>query len=170
MAVMRHATGSASHAASFSEQSLETLTYNKSPTTTDTRPSVIQDILFKDGPKFTGKDSLLVSAGDNQMGALPMLGFTSTSVDYGTMAALGYDATTLGNHELDFGPKALARSINVAKAAKALPPIVASNIHFSDASADDDDVQGPVRVLAHSECTSVTTRVSTSGSVSGGTP
>ena len=53
---------SASRAASYSEQSLETLSYNKSPTTTDTRPSVIQDILFKDGPKFTLKDSLLMTA------------------------------------------------------------------------------------------------------------
>ncbi len=53
---------SASHAASFTEQYLETLSYNKSPTATDTRPSVIYDILFKDGPKFIIKDSLLLTA------------------------------------------------------------------------------------------------------------
>ena len=87
-----------------------------------------------------GKDSILVSAGDNQMGCLPMLGFEGQSNDYGALATLGYDVTTLGNHELDFGPKALAASINTALGNKAVPPIVASNIHFSATDAADDDL------------------------------
>lgn len=91
--------------------------------------------------KDAGKDSILLSAGDNQMGCLPHLAFESGSIDYATMKALGYDATTFGNHEFDFGPKALANSLTAAKAAGgAIPPIVASNIHFSDANADDDSL------------------------------
>lgn len=87
-----------------------------------------------------GFDALTVSAGDNHMGALPHIAFESMSLDYEVMAALGYDVTTIGNHELDFGPSAFASSISAAKANRGLPPIVASNIHFSDESAGDDDL------------------------------
>jgi len=87
-----------------------------------------------------GKDSITVSSGDNQMGGLAHVAFESDSIDYGTMKALGYDVTTLGNHEFDFGPKALAKSINTAKAGSGLPAVVASNIHFSGFSPDDDDL------------------------------
>jgi 2',3'-cyclic-nucleotide 2'-phosphodiesterase (5'-nucleotidase family) len=38
------------------------------------------------------------------MGTLSTLGFTTTAPDYVTMGALGYDVTTLGTHEFDFGP------------------------------------------------------------------
>lgn len=88
--------------------------------------------------KDAGKDSILVSAGDNQMGCLPHLAFETESIDYGAMKALGYDATTFGNHEFDFGPKALAASIAAAQKGGGMPPIVASNIHFSATDAGDD--------------------------------
>ena len=87
-----------------------------------------------------GKESITVSSGDNQMGTLAQVAFESASVDYGTMKALGYDVTTLGNHEFDFGPRSLAKSISAAKAGSGLPPIVASNIHFADFSPDDDSL------------------------------
>jgi 5'-nucleotidase len=92
----------------------------------------------REAAKTAGKDSLLVSAGDNQMGALTHVAFETDSIDYGTMKDLGYDVTTLGNHEFDFGPGALAKSIDAAKAGSGLPPIVASNIKFSSTSPDDD--------------------------------
>ena len=87
-----------------------------------------------------GKDTITVSSGDNQMGTLAQAAFESASVDYGTMKALGYDVTTLGNHELDFGPKSLAKSIKTALSGSGAPPIVASNIHFSELIPDDDDL------------------------------
>jgi 2',3'-cyclic-nucleotide 2'-phosphodiesterase (5'-nucleotidase family) len=83
-----------------------------------------------------GKETLLVSTGDNQMGALPHLAFETVSVDYRMMKSLGYDVTNLGNHEFDFGPTALAHSLTAAAGER--PPIVASNIHFSDLSPADD--------------------------------
>lgn len=89
-----------------------------------------------------GKDSILLSAGDNQMGCLPHLAFETDSIDYGTMKALGYDATTFGNHEFDFGPGPLANSIQAAQAGAGLPPIVASNLHFSESDPGDDALAG----------------------------
>jgi 5'-nucleotidase/UDP-sugar diphosphatase len=95
----------------------------------------------RDAAKTAGKDSLLVSAGDNQMGCLPHVAFETDSIDYGTMKDLGYDVTTLGNHEFDFGPGALAKSIDAARAGGGVPPIVATNIKFSKTSADDDALE-----------------------------
>src|SRR4051794_21014349 len=92
----------------------------------------------RDAAKAAGKSTLTVSAGDNQMGTLVEVGFDTDSIDYGTMHALGYDVTTLGNHEFDFGPGALAKSITVARGHGGLPAIVASNLHLSDSEPGDD--------------------------------
>ena len=53
---------SASHAASYTEQTAATMTYNRSPTTADPRPAVIRQIDFGAGPKFITKDALLLTA------------------------------------------------------------------------------------------------------------
>jgi iron complex outermembrane receptor protein len=53
---------SASHSSSYTEQILQTNSYNRSPTAADPRPSVLRQIFFKDGPKFIIKDSLLLTA------------------------------------------------------------------------------------------------------------
>jgi 2',3'-cyclic-nucleotide 2'-phosphodiesterase (5'-nucleotidase family) len=87
--------------------------------------------------KAAGKDSILVSAGDNNMGTLSHVAFQTDSLDYRSLQTLGYDVTTLGNHEFDFGPAALANAITVAQAHGGLPPIVASNIHFGAGPGDD---------------------------------
>jgi len=92
----------------------------------------------RDAAKAAGKSTLTVSAGDNQMGTLVEVGFATDSIDYRTMSSLGYDVTTLGNHEFDFGPGALAKSITAAKSKGGLPAIVASNLHLSDADPGDD--------------------------------
>ncbi len=85
-----------------------------------------------------GADTLVLSSGDNHFGALSQILFRSGSIDYAAMHTLGYAATTLGNHEFDYGPQALADAIGAAAAAGALPPIVASNIHFSASDPGDD--------------------------------
>ncbi len=53
---------SASRANSFTEQFIVANGYNASPTATDTRPLVIRQIDFKDGPKFVLKDALMLTA------------------------------------------------------------------------------------------------------------
>lgn len=92
----------------------------------------------REAAQAAGKSVLTVSAGDNQMGTPVHLGFRSHSLDYATMVALGYDVTTLGNHEFDFGPQALAESLTAAQGGAGLPPIVATNIRFSEDDAGDD--------------------------------
>jgi TonB-dependent receptor len=53
---------SASHANSYTEQAQVTADYNRAPTATDTRPLVLRDVNYKDGPKFIIKDALLLTA------------------------------------------------------------------------------------------------------------
>lgn len=81
--------------------------------------------------KAAGKSTLTVSAGDNHMGGLSQVTFGTTSVDFTGMKALGYDVTTIGNHELDFGPDPLAKAIQAAQSGAGLPAIVASNLYFN---------------------------------------
>lgn len=56
---------------------------------------------------------------------------------------MGFDATTFGNHEFDFGPDGLATSIAVAAKAGRTPPIVVSNINLSK---DDPTLVGLQRL------------------------
>jgi 5'-nucleotidase len=82
-----------------------------------------------------GHDSILVSAGDNSMGTLVQAIEPATGTDFALMKTFGYDVTTLGNHEFDFGPNALVSSMT---AAGGVVPTVSSNIHFSATDPGDD--------------------------------
>jgi 5'-nucleotidase/UDP-sugar diphosphatase len=85
----------------------------------------------------SGADSLTLSAGDNMMGTLMEVPGTTMAPDYRVMKLLGYDATTLGNHEFDFTPAGLAAAVKVAQgSAEGIPQIVATNIHFGGTAGD----------------------------------
>src|SRR6478672_253194 len=84
----------------------------------------------RDAAQAMKADTLTVSAGDNAMSTLFQVPFARTGPDYQLMHALKYDVTTIGNHELDFGPDALAGSITAAQGAGGLPVIVATNIQI----------------------------------------
>ncbi len=92
----------------------------------------------REAAKTAGKSTLTVSAGDNNMGTLMHLAFRTSAPDWRAMFDMGYDATTLGNHEFDFGLGGLVDALSAGKTANALPPIVSSNIHFSDTDPADD--------------------------------
>ncbi len=91
-----------------------------------------------------GAATLTVSAGDNQVGTLAQVAdiypaAVSGSGDYRVLSMLKYDVTTLGNHEFDYGPNALANIISTAQGSTdGIPAIVSSNIHFSGTAGDAD--------------------------------
>jgi 5'-nucleotidase/UDP-sugar diphosphatase len=62
------------------------------------------------------------------------------------MQALGYDATTLGNHELDWTPTGLAAILQAAQAKQITLPILSSNMVLSSTDAGDDALEavGPL--------------------------
>ena len=84
----------------------------------------------------------LVSAGDEMMGSLFHIANPARGVDYVIATILGYDAMTLGNHEFDFGPGALAAALStgggVLQPGIVSIPVVVSNIRFSMTSTVDD--------------------------------
>ena len=76
--------------------------------------------------------TLLVDAGDFSMGTLFHTAFMTEAAELRLMAAMGYDALTLGNHDFDFHPAGLAKALRRARSAeKRLPAMVASNVVFS---------------------------------------
>jgi 5'-nucleotidase len=74
---------------------------------------------------------LVLDAGDYSMGTP----FGAASREIGSelqlMSMMGYDATTFGNHEFDYGPDGLGKSIGVATKAGRVPAVLASNTNFS---------------------------------------
>lgn len=61
-----------------------------------------------------GVPLLLLSTGDAPMGTVYHTLFTTNAADYRALSLLGYDASALGNHDFDFGPHALLRSLAAA--------------------------------------------------------
>ncbi|HXU84067.1 MAG TPA: metallophosphoesterase, partial [Polyangia bacterium] len=84
---------------------------------------------------------LLLDSGDFTMGTpFHMLGLTA-SAELTEMGKLKYDAITLGNHEFDWGPKALAGIVGAAVKNGFSVPIVATNMNFSAMDPGDDDLE-----------------------------
>ncbi|MCL2331879.1 MAG: bifunctional metallophosphatase/5'-nucleotidase [Actinomycetia bacterium] len=80
--------------------------------------------------------TLVLDAGDFSMGTLYNGIFTQTAPDLSLMAALGFDATTFGNHEFDYGPEALAQMLqSAAKTPDKRPLLLQGNLVFG---ATDD--------------------------------
>src|SRR5215468_7413485 len=73
---------------------------------------------------------LVLDIGDFSIGT-PFGGATDeTGAELQCLSMAGYDATTLGNHEFDAGPEALAKAIAAAQKAGHLPAILAAKTHF----------------------------------------
>ena len=73
---------------------------------------------------------VLVDSGDWSMGTLYDLTLTSAPLQLSNLVALGYDCTTLGNHEFDYTPAGLAAILAAAKKGSLgfAVPVVASNM------------------------------------------
>ncbi|MBQ8524672.1 MAG: bifunctional metallophosphatase/5'-nucleotidase [Clostridia bacterium] len=73
-------------------------------------------------------DAILVDGGDFSMGSLFQTAFATSAIELRMMGAMGYDATTFGNHEFDYLPNGLISMLNAAKASgEYTPPIVDAN-------------------------------------------
>jgi len=84
---------------------------------------------------------LVLDAGDFSMGTP----FGAASREIGgelqLMSRMGYDATTVGNHEFDLGPDGLGKAIGVAAKAGRVPAVLASNSNISATGATLTDLQ-----------------------------
>ena len=73
-------------------------------------------------------NAILVDAGDFAMGSLFQTAYTTAATELRIMGAMGYDATTFGNHEFDYLPSGLVAMLNAAvDSGDPLPAIVDAN-------------------------------------------
>lgn len=73
-------------------------------------------------------DAILVDAGDFAMGSLFQTIYATDASELRIMGAMGYDVTTLGNHEFDYRAQGLADMLNAAvDSGDILPQIVQAN-------------------------------------------
>ncbi|MEN8211747.1 MAG: bifunctional UDP-sugar hydrolase/5'-nucleotidase, partial [Thermodesulfobacteriota bacterium] len=84
---------------------------------------------------------LVLDAGDFLMGSLFHMVSREEALELELMEKMGYDLTTLGNHEFDLKPEGLARIIESAAAKGKMPQIVASNIIFDETDEKDDRLE-----------------------------
>lgn len=89
------------------------------------RGGVVRRANFVDMERRNNPDLLLFDSGDFSQGS-PFYTMFKGDVEVGAMNAMGYDATTLGNHEFDNGMENLARLIKMAKF-----PMVCCNYDFT---------------------------------------
>src|SRR5271168_2059068 len=82
---------------------------------------------------------LVLDIGDFSIGTPFGGAIQETGAELQCLAMAGYDATTIGNHEFDSGPDALAKAVAAANRAGRVPPILAANTHFD---ADDAGLAG----------------------------
>lgn len=82
-------------------------------------------------------NAILVDGGDFSMGSLFQTAYATSALELRMMGAMGYDATTFGNHEFDYLPEGLASMLRAAMASgEATPPILNSNYLPKDADTD----------------------------------
>ena len=73
-------------------------------------------------------DAILVDGGDFSMGSLFQTAYPTLAIELRMMGAMGYDATTFGNHEFDYLADGLASMLNAAVASgDPLPAVLDSN-------------------------------------------
>jgi 2',3'-cyclic-nucleotide 2'-phosphodiesterase (5'-nucleotidase family) len=84
-------------------------------------------------------NSFLLDAGDFAMGTPYQTIFSAEAPELRMMGLLGFDATTLGNHEFDYRTEGLTDMLNAAMASgDKLPLLVIANIDWDKTMADEN--------------------------------
>ena len=84
---------------------------------------------------------LVLDIGDASVGTPFGGAFQNTGTELQCLSMAGYDATTFGNHDFDFGPAALGNAITAARTAGRIPAILAANTNFDAADAGLDGMK-----------------------------
>jgi 5'-nucleotidase / UDP-sugar diphosphatase len=84
---------------------------------------------------------LVLDAGDYSMGTAFGAATREIGGELKLMSLMGYDATTFGNHEFDYGPDGLGQSIGVAAKAGRVLAVLAANTSFAKQDATLADLQ-----------------------------
>ena len=84
-----------------------------------------------DSAKKQNENTFVLDSGDFSMGTLYQSVFSEKALELRLLGLMGYQATTIGNHEFDYRSDGLAKMLDAAKASNdPLPMIVQSNINW----------------------------------------
>ena len=84
-----------------------------------------------DEHKKQNPDTLILDGGDFSMGTLIQTVYDTEAAELRMLGYLGYDVTTLGNHEFDYESSGLADMLNAAKnSGENLPELVVCNVDW----------------------------------------
>ena len=84
-----------------------------------------------DGQKEKNPNTLLLDAGDFSMGTLVQTVYEQQAAELRMLGELGFDATTLGNHEFDYRSKGLANMLQTAAGSgDVLPQMLICNVDW----------------------------------------
>ena len=88
----------------------------------------LKTVIDQQREKYGANDVLLVDGGDFSMGSLFQTAYADSALELRAMGAMGYDATTFGNHEYDYRAEGLVEMLNSAvTSGETLPAIVEAN-------------------------------------------
>ncbi len=85
--------------------------------------------LLKQQKSTNPNGTLILDAGDFLMGTLFNTIEPQTGFQLSLMKQMGIQFTTIGNHEFDYGPNALAQAIRAAEKRGGLPQIISTNLN-----------------------------------------
>lgn len=81
--------------------------------------------------KKENPNTLILDGGDFSMGTLIQTVYDTQAAELRMLGYLGYDVTTLGNHEFDYRSKGLTNMLKVAKASgETIPDLVVCNVDW----------------------------------------
>ncbi|MBE6877751.1 MAG: bifunctional metallophosphatase/5'-nucleotidase [Ruminococcaceae bacterium] len=81
-------------------------------------------------------DAVLVDGGDFAMGSLFQTAYTTNALELRMMGAMGYDATTFGNHEFDYLPQGLMAMLDAAVSSGEYVPAIVDANYLPDIKSD----------------------------------
>ena len=90
-------------------------------------------------------DALTLDAGDFSIGSLFQTLYTTQGAELRTMGAMGYDATTVGNHEFDHTGRGFGEMLNAAREAREATMHALLNSQFG-AIAQYEEQYGPLTI------------------------
>lgn len=99
-----------------------------------------------DNKRKENEATFVVDGGDFSMGTLYQVLYETHASELTLMGYMGYDATTLGNHEFDYRSQGIANMLNVAKqnerkdSSLTLPQLLISNIDWSKNTSKDNKI------------------------------
>ena len=89
--------------------------------------------------KAKNKATFVLDGGDFSMGTPYQTIFKEEAAELRMMGAIGYDATTLGNHEFDYRSAGLSQMLlSARRSGDRLPQLVAANIDWERTLEDKD--------------------------------